>query len=89
MGRRNAIDEWLSLAGRLVGLMGLAAFGVKWVLTGQTEPVLVSAFGVLYGISKAGQAAATLRDRAPSEPSTAADPPLGGRELPADAERRS
>lgn len=84
----HAIDEWLSLAGRLVGLVGLAAFGVKWIATGQTEPVLVSAFGVLYGISKAGQAAATLRDKSGLAPPSDSGLPSGVHDRPADLERR-
>jgi hypothetical protein len=86
VGRLSALDEWLSLLGRIVGLAGLAAFGIKWLATGETEPVLVSVFGVLYGISKAGQAAATLRDKAPLAPPTPQELPSGGKDRPTDAE---
>lgn len=65
MDRRSTIDEWVSTIARVVGLVGLIAFSVKWMATGRIEPTLVAAAGGLYGLGKAGEALAALR-RTPS-----------------------
>jgi hypothetical protein len=72
VNRRAQLDEWISVVGRLVGLVFLIVFGVVWVLTQHVEPLLVASFGALYGIAKGGEALALLR-RAPPEPPSVPD----------------
>jgi hypothetical protein len=64
--RAKQIDEWISLAARLVGLLGLVAFAVEWFVTKRIEPLLVASAGGLYGLGKGGEALAILRHSPPA-----------------------
>lgn len=68
MERAQSIDQWISLAARLVGLAGLVAFGIVWITTNRVEPLLVAAAGGLYGLGKGGEAIALLRQPPPAPP---------------------
>jgi hypothetical protein len=65
---QKKVDEWISLAARICGLVGLVVFGIVWIQTQRVEPVLVAAAGTLYGIGKGQQALATLRQAPPTPP---------------------
>lgn len=62
MVRRQEFDAWLSTIARAIGMIGLIAFGVVWIVSDRVEPVLVTTAGILYGLGKGGEALATLRN---------------------------
>lgn len=66
--RRQTLDEWASTVARWIGLAGLVAFAVVWIVTHRVEPLLVGAFGGLYGLGNLGAAAAALRQPVTSGP---------------------
>lgn len=64
-GRRTQLDAWVSTIARIIGLALLLAFGVEWILTQQSEPILVGAALTLYGAGAIGRARVLLNDPPP------------------------
>lgn len=73
--RQRQLDSWVSLAGRIVGLLGLVVFGIIWALEQRIESLLVAASGALYGIGKVGEAWSILRQPPPVSTEPPASPP--------------
>lgn len=61
MDRRRAIEGWLTTTGQAVGLLGLIAFGIEWIVTKQVNSLLVATAGGMYGLGKGGEALSALR----------------------------
>lgn len=79
-GRRitpTSASEWAAALPRWLGMLGLVACFLVWVLTGRVEPLFVTAFGGLLAVGQGADALGTLRDP-PRPPIPPADPPEAG-----------
>jgi hypothetical protein len=61
MAKGLSFDVVIARLGRAVGLIGLVAFGAKWMVTGDSEPGLTVAFGGMYAGGQGLEALAHLR----------------------------
>lgn len=75
-GRRGTFDAWVSSIARLVGLALLLAFGVAWIITKQSEPVLIGAALTLYGAGALGRAK-SIAEHGPPTPAPVPDTTTG------------
>ena len=70
----RSASEWAAALPRWLGIMGLIACFLVWLLTGRVEPLFVTTFGGLLAVGQGADALATLRDP-PSPPIPPSDPP--------------
>ena len=69
----NTASEWGSALTRWFGMTGLAACFLVWLITGQVEPLFITAFGGLLAAGQGADALAELRSP-PAPPIPPGDP---------------